>query len=327
MNNAISGFSSEPALSPRILRRRLARLQTKGLAARPAHASLPTKDGVHDRSLPSRNSESAHQATLNGAKGRRADSLKIEYRHPEMGIELWAGAHSLLSGRIKTELIVDRRSITPCGEWESVCWHSDDDGDYLELRLSVGESLRIERQFFLSRDDHFCLVADAVIATGASRVEHRLLLPVPKSARVEADVPTRECVLQPARVFPLWLPQDRIQSAAGACHESDGGLALSYAVAGPGLYLPLMLDWHPRRRRCAVEWRSLTVTEPGRVVSPGEAAGHRLRIGKNQLLLFRGLASSHEPRAVLGQHTWYETLIAKFDSDGDLDPIMATEVE
>ena len=38
-------------------------------------------------------------------------------------------------------------------------------------------------------------------------------------------------------------------------------LELTQVGAGQGLYLPLLLDWHPRRRAAAAEWRSLTVTE------------------------------------------------------------------
>lgn len=262
-----------------------------------------------------------------GADRRRADSLKVVYRQSDVAVDLSVAGEPLLGGSIVTELAVDGRCCVPRGKWDPVCWHSDDDGDYLELQLCLAGSLRIDRQFFLSRRDHFALLADAVIAPGAGRVEHRLRLPLASGLLHESDVPTREWRLGKARAFPLWLPQDRVLSAAGDCCPNDGRLDLTYTVGGPGLYLPLFFDWHPRRRRAAVDWKSLTVTEPGRVISPSGAAGHRLRLGKDQLLIFRGLATSQEPRAVLGQHTWYETVIARFDSDGDLDPLMLTEAE
>ena len=52
------------------------------------------------------------------------------------------------------------------------------------------------------------------------------------------------------------------------------------------------------------------------------ASGHRLRIGDHQLLLYRSLREPELPRAVLGQHTLSETIIGRFDSNGDLTPIV-----
>jgi hypothetical protein len=264
---------------------------------------------------------------MTGAGNRRVDSLRIDYRQPNVTVELAARGRSLLSGSITSELAIDGTMVEARGAWKSVCTYSDDDGDYLELQLCLAGSLRIDRQFFLSRHDQFALLADAVIATGSGRVRHGLRLPVAKEASVTADVPTREWKIGQARCFPLWLPQDRVLSAAGDCNHNDGCLEMSYTVGGPGLYLPVIFDWHPRRRRAAADWRTLTVTEPGRVVSPSGAAGHRLRIGADQLLIFRGLAATHEARAVLGLHTWYETLFGWFQPDGELVPLMATEVE
>jgi hypothetical protein len=264
---------------------------------------------------------------MTGAGGPRADCLTIDYQESTVSVNLSAGGQQLLLGSLVNELVIDGRPAAPRGDWKSVCAYGDDDGDYLELQLHLADSLRIDRQFFLSRHDHFALLADAVIAMGAGRVEHRLRLPVAREARVEGDVPTREWRVGPARVFPLWLPQDRVLSAAGDCSRSESGLEMSYTVGGPGLYLPVIIDWHPRRRRAAAEWRSLTVSEPGVVVSPSGAAAHRLRIAAEQLLIFRGLAATHDPRAVLGLHTWYETLFGWFQPNGELIPLMATEVE
>ncbi|HEY3966413.1 MAG TPA: hypothetical protein VGM05_17765 [Planctomycetaceae bacterium] len=289
----------------------------------------PARSGAGKRTAKSLSfhSEAEQQALMTGAGARRIDSLKIDYRQPNVYVELSVGGHPLLDGPLVHELTIDGLPVPTGGEWKSVCSYGDEDGDYLELQLFFAESLRIDRQLFLSRHDHFALLADAVIAAGAARVEHHLRLPVAKGTSVKGDGPTREWQIGAARVFPLWLPQDRVLSTAGDCVCNDSILEMSYTVGGAGLYLPVIFDWHPRHRRAAADWRSLTVSEPGRIVSPCGAAGHRLRIGIDQLLIFRGLAATHEPRAVLGQHTWFETLIGRFDSDGELEPIMATEVE
>lgn len=262
-----------------------------------------------------------------GPGGRRADTLKIDYSLPEVCIEMTTLGQPLLQGSLVSELTIDGKRVEARGAWKAVCSYGDEDGDYLELQMCLTESLRIDRQFFLSRLDHFALLADAVIATGAGRVEHRLRLPVTQGVAFDADSPTREFRVGQSRVFPLWLPQDRVLSAAGDCVEKSGSMEMTYTVGGAGLYLPVFFDWHPRRRRAAADWRTLTVTEPCRVVSPSGAAGHRLRIGPEQLVIYRGLAATHEPRAVLGMHTWFETLFGRFDSDGEFEPLMATEAE
>ena len=327
MTNVTAATRTATAVSNAALRRRSTLPQVNGTSSAGKPAPARSSAGKRPPKSQGFHSELDRQAVMTGAGGRHADSLKIDYHEANVQIDLSAGGHALLSGELVHELTIDGRPVTSRGEWKSVCTYGDEDGDYLELQLCLTESLRIDRQLFLSRYDHFALLADAVIATGAGRVEHRLRLPVAEKAPAKSDTPTREWQVGPARVFPLWLPQDRVLSAVGDCVQNGGGLNLSYTVGGDGLYLPVVFDWHPRHRRVAADWRTLTVTEPGRVVSPHGAAAHRLRIGKDQLLIYRGLAATHEPRAVLGLHTWFETLIGWFDAKGELEAIMATETE
>jgi hypothetical protein len=97
--------------------------------------------------------------------------------------------------------------------------------------------------------------------------------------------------------------------------------------AGTAVHIPIVFDWHPRRRALAADWRSLTVSENGQAVKSDFAAGYRLRIGKHQLLIYRSLAPTDEARAVLGHHTRYETVVGTFDSSGDVDPWVMVEAE
>jgi hypothetical protein len=122
------------------------------------------------------------------------------------------------------------------------------------------------------------------------------------------------------------LPQDRVLSTSGNCCEKEGHLDLKQETTGRGLYLPVVFDWHPQRRRAPADWRSLTVTEPGRVVGRDGAAGHRLRVGKQQLLVYRSLVATPEARAVLGQHTRYETVIGSIDA-GEMNPIIMVDAD
>lgn len=281
--------------------------------------------------LPSFHSEKTREALLQSGPGKRADRMTVAYHSSNVEFELSARGSPLLAGAIESELVVDGLRRVPAGNWESVCWYADDDGDFVELQLSCEGSIRIGRQFLLSRRGHFALIADAVFSPAANRLEYRVSLPTAEGVLFRPDALTRECRLMgtdcAARAFPVGLPQSRVTSAAGDFAEREGYLDLTQEGAGKAQYACVALDWHPTRRRTPAEWRSLTVTELGSVVPPDCAAGFRLRIGKHQLLIYRSLFASEEARAVLGHHTRYETVVGTFDSAGEVEPIVMVERE
>ena len=106
---------------------------------------------------------------------------------------------------------------------------------------------------------------------------------------------------------------------------ADGKLTLTQVAQGEGLFAPLILDWGVSRSRGTAQWRSLTVTEDGRVIGPDIAAGHRLKIDDLQLLIFRSLKDTGQSRAVLGHHTWNETVVGRISKKGDVDPFLMVE--
>jgi hypothetical protein len=156
------------------------------------------------------------------------------------------------------------------------------------------------------------------------------------------------------RCYPLALPQDRLYgttgdlrcaadrsagpdatgngqvAADGSCarHEcGDGetcGLELRQESVG-GLFAPLVLDWSPKRAEAPVDWRTLTVTEDGRVLRADSASGHRVRVGKQQWIVYRALTKGEQPRAVLGLHTAHETVVGRFETTGHVTPLLLVE--
>src|SRR5690606_38403777 len=103
--------------------------------------------------------------------------------------------------------------------------------------------------------------------TGAASTALTLSWPLAAAVSAAPDDQTRELLLreatrQPvyrARVFPLGLPQDRVDSTRGWLEVREGRLCLHQVGAGRGLYVPLVLDWTPERRRSPADWRTLTV--------------------------------------------------------------------
>lgn len=280
---------------------------------------------------PSLHSEETRTALLQCGAGRQVDRMTVAYHTPNVEVDLSAGGKTILSGAFESELLIDGVPQLPCGDWMSVCWHGDDDGEYLELQLCLSDSVRIDRQLLLSRRGRFAFVADAVVASQAARIEYRLSLPAADGVQMKFDSSTREARLRAAgcavRVFPLALPQDRVLSTAGNCCERNGRLELTQVGRGQGLFVPVVFDWDPHRRSATADWRSLTVTEFGKAVGADRAAGHRLRLGKLQLLIYRSLADTDEARAVLGHHTRYETIVGMFDPAGNVAPIVMVEKE
>jgi hypothetical protein len=289
----------------------------------------------------------------NGARSRktRLDSSRPVFQSDESRLAClrsdWSGATNLIlvshhgrfptleaslagtmvfSGDWEIEFSLDGRAIEP-GEWTCVCWHSDHDGDYVELQSRVAD-VRIERQIFLSRTDDFALFADAVVCEQEARIDCVSRLALAPGCGTASQTRTRECRLlfgraAPARMFPLALNCPRIEAAAGQFSAADGQLTLHHTGAG-GLYAPLVLDWSPRRRRGPASWRRLTVACNGAAVPPAVAAGFLLETAASKWLIYRSLQPTLEPRSVLGQHTMYETLVANFVR-GDVEALVQVE--
>jgi hypothetical protein len=279
----------------------------------------------------SRHSEQIREVLMRAGPGRQADRMIMAYHSPAVDLELAAQGEILLSGALESELFINGMPMNPRGDWEAVCWYSDGDCDYLELQLCLSGTVRIDRQLLLARPGHFALVGDVVVAPQAEIIEYRLSLPVADGVGMRFNSSTRECRLRKAgrttRVFPLGLPQGRAAGTSGSFLDRDGRLELTQIAAGSAVHVPIVFDWHPRRRALGADWRSLTVSENGQAVRGDRAAGHRLRIGKSQLLIYRSLAPTDEARAVLGHHTRYETVIGTFDSSGEVDPLVMVEAE
>jgi hypothetical protein len=299
-------------------------------AARTARKQSPSDDDGRVVLLPSFHSEPTREVLMQSGPGKQPDRMTIAYHGSEVEFDLSARGTALLAGTLESEIVIDGASYNVRGDWESVCWYADEDGDYLELRCIVNDSVWIDRQMLLSRHSRLALIADAVVARGAERLEYRMRVPAADGVAMRFDSPTRECRLAArrchARAFPLALPQDRVNGTAGSFLERDGRLELTQVGSGGGLYVPVVLDWDPRRGAQRAEWRSLTVTETGRVVSPDRAAGHRLRVGGQQLLIYKSLETPDDARAVLGYHTWYDAVVGTLDATGAVEPMVMVEV-
>ena len=108
--------------------------------------------------------------------------------------------------------------------WEEVCWHSDDDVDYLELETKWNGSWRLQRQILLAREDHFLWLADAVTGPDVASLDYRSVLPLTPGIEFRPEQETREGFLayhrRVARVLPLASPEWRAAGATGSSRRS-----------------------------------------------------------------------------------------------------------
>lgn len=308
----------------------------RSLKSRPTVTLNKRSAGVVE-SMPSNQSDWARLAVLRSDWSSHADCLAISHHQPAPLVDVAAIGTPMLHGEWGWELQIGDARIEPADEWACSCWYSDPDADYLELQMSGPGLLRVERQILLSRKDHFLLLADCVRGAKSvldesagpaeqQRIHLRTRLPLASGVTADTVPATREirlkCGNRPVRVFPLSLADDRVQSTPHRCEIDGSNLVLQQIGQGNGLYAPLLFDWHPRRSRQPALWRTLTVAESGKALSRDLAAGHRLQIGKDQMLIYRSLSPIKVPRTVLGLHTWQESVIARFDSDGDVEAIV-----
>ncbi len=296
---------------------------------------LPTiKSKFKEQHAPTAQSDWAHLACLRNNWTPLADSLVLTHDTTFSRLCLNAFGRPVIQGDWSVDIRVNDRPVELQSTWSCTCWFSDADADYVELQQNLADGVRVERQVLLSRTGHFAVLSDSVSADENARVDYEAHLPLANGIDFAADQLTREVVLEqgmgthgnPARsrVFPVALPQHRVDGTPGRFTVDDAGLTLKHAALG-GLFVPLVFDWERRRFAAFVDWQALTVTEENRILTSHSAVGYRLRIGNQQLVIYRSLNKGEVPRSVLGLHTASETVIGRFEPTGDITPILQVE--
>ena len=271
-------------------------------------------------------SDWAEFALLRNRLSIDADILALQHNGHAPAVDWSILGTPLVSGQWNLTVKLDGAPVD-FDYWECVCWNSDEDGDYLELHQEV-DGIRFERQLFLSRTQHFLIYSDSVAANSAQLIDLQSEWPVGDGLQVDHDVPTREVSIWRegirARVFPLYVEQDRVLSTPGEVRV-DGASVSAQVVGRGGLYAPVMIDWHPDRQNERVDWVKVTVCEDRSVVRGDIAAAYRIRCGNQQLLIYRSLKNNGRLRTFLGHHSGHESVVGQFHSTGNVEPLVLVE--
>lgn len=279
--------------------------------------------------MPSNQSDWARFALLRTDWTAGAASLAIAHHQPIPQLDVTVLGEAIMHGDWGLDVVVGDARIELAPEWSCVCWESQPEADYAELQMTGPGRLRVERMLLLSREDQFLMIADTISGAGAAEIALRSRLTLGPGVSLQREETTRSLSIAARRArlraYPLLLPSDPVESTPHLMSVDEGSLTLTYRAAGAGLCAPLILDFHPQRRRRDVLWRKLTVTEGGQVVGNDAAAAFRWRVGKEQWLVYRSLKAPKVPRAVLGYHTGTGFALGRFDTSGDVDPLIMVE--
>ncbi len=99
---------------------------------------------------PAHHSEWAQTAILQPEWKRSSPRIVVAYSEHEVRIDFTIGRDSLFAGAWDFEVSVDGAQAKPTGDWEEVCWVSDEDVDYLELEIPLEYGLNVQRQICLA---------------------------------------------------------------------------------------------------------------------------------------------------------------------------------
>lgn len=310
--------------------RRLVRKWAAGLGRAPGRHELAlggqwSKKGPK----PPAHSEWSELAMLRRDFSPGSPRLAVGYSARQLVCEAAAGRHVLFSGPCQPIVRSAGRLLEPTTDWEETCWVSDEDGDYIELEMTLAASVRVQRQMYLARRDLFLFSADAVLASEPMPIEYQVTYPVANPLTVKSAEETQEMWLtakkRQATVLPLALGEWKNDNRGGRLTAEGRQLTLTQSVAsGRGLFAPLWFDLNRARIGLPLTWRQLTVAE-NRENQPADlAVGYRVQIGQQHWLVYRSLTGGAN-RTVLGHHLLSQFLIAQFTTDGEVLPLVEIE--
>jgi hypothetical protein len=246
-------------------------------------------------------------------------------------IEVALSGERWLAGVWGLELSLDGAPLPSASGWKCDCWYSDDEGDFLELACELGEGMAAVRQVFLARQAPLLVLMDAVRGVSPQRsLVCRSRWPLAAAVAAEQDGLTREIQLASrrgrVRVFPVHLPPQRAASAPGALEAGGDELLCSLKTHGSACQV-LLLDWSDRDGQTPADWTPLSVAEEGRRLSASEAVAARLRVGDRHWFYWHNLTRGKVARSALGHHSASETVVARFSSQGTVEPLVHVEPE
>ncbi len=224
-------------------------------------------------------------------------------------------------------------------DWKENIHVSDENGDYLELSRSF-DGARVERHYFLGREDRFMFTADVIFTDEPEQMwNYRTVLSMPQEvdwypqtetfdgyliASRRGSAPRPRALLMPL-AFPEWKQElDDTSEPFCAIHRIASGLELTRRMRGSAFCVPLWAHLDPRDMSELHTWRRLTVAENRTKVSEEVAVGYRVQVDNRQWLIYRATGQRGN-RSLLGHNLTSEFLLARFSAEHGVQPLVEIE--
>lgn len=194
-------------------------------------------------------------------------------------------------------------------------WRSRDPHATVTCTIALFQSLGLAviAAFVEASDQHPELSMRLAISEGVSATS----IPGVRGLQLNASTAKPTSV----QLFPVGLPSRDHATERGRMTVDGNEIVLAQASPGKKGWLPMVVSWNARRRGKPVTWRSLTITEKGKHVSPERASAARITWGRDETYLLYRSHARPALRAFLGHCTTTRFLFAKFDKDGTVTPI------
>lgn len=212
----------------------------------------------------------------------------------------------------------------PVSRARPVLWVSHSTADLFEWSFRAGRA-RVVRTAVLLRGRRLALLGEHWEGTGdpgpwrlglAEGVEAS---PLPGCRGL---ILTRGARRPRAQVLPLSLPRHDSPTDRGAVAIEGREIVLNQKGAG---WRVVLISWEPTRNRPPVHWRTLTVSENSRAVSPETAFAARVTWERDETLVVYRSLRAPAPRAFLGHPTRDRFLVGLFSRVGEVEPLLKVE--
>lgn len=281
-------------------------------------------------SLPetSTHSEWSEMAVLQTEWTAKSPRLTVGFDNKKIVAELSCGG-VLFSGEMNSEILFQAKPIKPLSEWEVVCWHSDQDGDFLELECQLPDGAKWQKHFLLARNDLFLLAGDAFLNVGGKQLDYKMSWPLSPETRFGLAAETNEKFLirkakSVGSIIPISMPEWKVERSTSNVSLNSDGLTLQIESTGDHAYCPVFMDLDPKRCRKPLTWRRLTVAQSLEILGDDVACGYRIQVGDQQWLVYRSLAEK-ACRTVMGQNLSIEFYVGALEADGTCAEIISID--
>lgn len=297
-----------------------------------AKLTLPKMKGKGNRlHLPMPGYESAWSqfAYLRCDWQRSSPRLSVRHDLEPLIVELESREEVVMSGAWDTTILIDSVPITPTGNWEQVGWQSDDDGDYLELEQEWTGDVKLQRLIFLAREDKFLWVMDTVLLDSpADKIQYQSQPPIVSHAKLGTAAETNEVFVElpgsKVTLLPVGINEWQSATSLGKIGVVDDKLSLQQTSSGRGMVVPMFFDLTKKGQGKPLTWRQLTVAEKLVIQPRDRAVAYRVQTGTGHWAFYRSLTEKAS-RTFLGVNLIAETLVARFDENGDIEKLLEVE--